>query len=102
MIRRLLEAHYFQYRAHPTWAQTAFWMRELRTPELLVEIAQRYPRACRRFVSARPLLAAALSGDTKGIAAKLFEEEKKEREKDRAYWLPLRRELEAMRRKRPN
>jgi hypothetical protein len=100
MIRRLVEAHYFQNRFHPTWAQTAFWMRELRTPELLIEIARRYPRACRRFVPTRPLLAAALSGDTKGIAAKLFDEEKKEREKDRAYWLPLLRELEAMRHKR--
>ena len=98
MIRRLLEAHYFQHRTRPTWAQTAFWMRELRTPELLIEIAQRYPRACRRFVAARPLLAFALSGKLREIARTLLEEETNEREKDRLYWLPLRRELEVLRR----
>ncbi|HET7293213.1 MAG TPA: hypothetical protein VFM88_12370, partial [Vicinamibacteria bacterium] len=36
MIRRLVEAHYFQHREQATAAQVRFWLRELRTPELLV------------------------------------------------------------------
>ena len=97
MIRRLLEAHYFEYQSHPTWSQTAFWLQELRTPELLVEIGQRYPRACSRLAATRPLLAHALSGNLKIIAKGLFEEEIREREKDKLYWLPLRKELEILR-----
>jgi hypothetical protein len=97
MIRRLLEAHYFQYQRHPTRAQTTFWLKELRTPELLIDIAQRYPRACGRLSAVRPLLSSALSGKLEEIADMLFEEERKEREKDRLYWLPLRKELESLR-----
>jgi hypothetical protein len=100
MIRRLLEAHYFEYQSHPSWGQTAFWFRELRTPELLVEIAQRYPRACQRLATARPLLAHTLSGNLKKVAKGLFEEETNEREKDKLYWLPLRKELEILRHSR--
>jgi hypothetical protein len=98
MIRRLLEAHYFQFQKHPARAQPAFWLKELRTPELLIDIAQRYPRTCRRLAAARPLLSSALSGEPEKIAQRLHEEEQQEREKDRRYWLPLRKELEIMRR----
>jgi hypothetical protein len=97
MIRRLLEAHYFQHQTHPTRAQIAFWLQELRSPELLIEIAQRYPRACRRLASSRPLLSYALSGQPEEIAKELIEEEMKERQKDRQYWQPLRKELEILR-----
>jgi hypothetical protein len=98
MIRRLLEAHYFQFQIHPTRAQTAFWLKELRTPELLIDIAQRYPRTCNRLAAARPLLSSALLGKPEEIAQKLLDEERQEREKDCLYWLPLRKELEILRR----
>ena len=75
-------------------------MRELRTPQLLVEVARRHPRTCRRLMKARPLLAHAASGDMDQVEAGLFIEEKAEREKDRRYWLPLRKELEDLRRAR--
>ena len=100
MIRRLMEAHYFQFQIHPTRAQTAFWLKELRTPELLIDMAQRYPRTCNRISAARPLLSSALSGKLEEIAKRLLEEERQEREKDRLYWLPLRKELEVLRRNR--
>lgn len=102
MMRRLLEAHYFQNQTNPSWPQIAFWFRELRTPVLLAELARRYPRACRRFISVRPLLDAAASGNLKKVAKQLSLEETIEREKDRLYWLPLRKELEIMRRTRPS
>jgi hypothetical protein len=97
MIRRLMEANYFQHQMHPTWAQISFWIRELRTPELLIEIARRYPRACSRFSASRPLIEFALSGDQKRIAKSLVAEEAYERKKDYLYWLPLRKELENLR-----
>ena len=100
MLRRLLEAHYFEHRAYPGRARVTFWLKELRTPELLVEIAQRYPRPCRRMGAARPLLAHALAGDLVEIARGLLEEEMAEREKDRQYWSSLRQELEFLRRSR--
>ena len=43
------------------------------------------------------LLAHALAGDVAAVAAGLRVEEDAEREADRAYWAPLRRELEQMR-----
>jgi hypothetical protein len=100
MIRRLLEAHYFTHRAQPGRARIAFWLKELRTPELLVEVARIHPYPCRRLAKSRPLLSAALAGDAEGIARGLLEEEMSERERDRRYWAPLRQELETLRRSR--
>ena len=97
MIRRLVEAHYFKNRGKPTPAQIRFWLRELRTPQLLMEIAQRYSQPCRRLTSGRPLLAAAATGETQEVERALMAEEAAERERDRLFWLPLRAELEALR-----
>jgi hypothetical protein len=97
MIRRLVEAHYFQNRAEPNPAQIRFWLRELRTPELLLELAKRHAAACRRLVPARPLLAHAALGKTSELERELIAEESAERDRDRRYWLPLRAELEKLR-----
>ncbi len=97
MIRRLLEANYFQHRRRPGRMRVAFWLQELRTPELLVEVVQDHPRAYRRMAAARPLLVHAYAGDLRGIERGLVEEEKAEREKDRQYWTSLRKELESLR-----
>jgi hypothetical protein len=100
MVRRLLETHYFRHRSHPGPARVAFWLRELRTSELLAEVAQNYPHACRPLVPARPLLAHALAGNFTEMARGLITEEMAEREKDRQYWSSLRKELETLRRSR--
>ncbi|MGD0613836.1 MAG: hypothetical protein ABSA69_00155 [Verrucomicrobiota bacterium] len=97
MIRRLVEAHYFQNSAKPGPAQIRFWLQELRTPQLLVEIAQRHAVLCRRLVSARPLLAHAALGKTEELERVLMAEESAERKRDRQYWSPLRVELEKLR-----
>ena len=95
MIRRLVEAHYFQNNAKPNSAQIRFWLQELRTPQLLVEVAQRHTLLCRRLVSTRPLLRHAALGKLEELARALLAEESAERERDRRYWLPLRAELDA-------
>ena len=100
MLRRLLEAHYFEHRARPDEARVAFWLNELRTPELLAEVARRYPHQCRRMAAIRPLLAHALAGDLTEIARALHQEEMAERDKDRQYWSSLRQELELLRHSR--
>ncbi|MGH7462219.1 MAG: hypothetical protein ACREMA_14505, partial [Longimicrobiales bacterium] len=43
MIRRLLEADYQQGQSEPAAERVAFWLRELRTAELLVEVVHDYP-----------------------------------------------------------
>lgn len=98
MIRRLVEAHFFQNQHDPTGAQVAFWFRELRTPELLVALARRYPAVCRRLTLERPLLGYASEEDVAALERALVVEELAERERDRAYWQPLKAELDALRR----
>ena len=97
MLRRLLEAHFFQNRKKPTAEKVRFWLRELRTPELLIEVAQAHPRLCSRLEAARPLLALVTVGQEVALAQTLKEEEQQERERDRQYWLPLKSELETLR-----
>jgi hypothetical protein len=101
MIRRLLEASYFEHRAKPTAALVRFWLRELRTPALLVEVAGTYAGACRRLIARRPLLALAASGRVDDLERGLAAEEAEERARDRQYWTPLRRELERLRHAKP-
>ena len=97
MIRRLVEAHYFQNRAKPNPAQIRFWLRELRTPEILSELARRHPATCRRLISTRPLLTDAATGKLEELQHALLAEESAQREQDRQYWLPLKAELEKLR-----
>lgn len=97
MIRRLLEADFFGRREIAIAADVRFWLRELRTPELLIAVAGAHPEACRRLAPKRPLLRFALRGDQPGLAAALTAEEARERKADRRYWEPLRRELEDLR-----
>lgn len=100
MLRRLVEAHYFQQRHHPTVAHVRFWLRELRSPELLMEVAQRHKTACERAVRGRPLLRHAVRGDAVALGSALQVEETLEREADQSYWKPLLAELERLRKSR--
>lgn len=100
MIRRLVEANYEQFFAEPGDERIRFWLRELRTPELLVECASRFPEAAGRMAAERPAVAAAGSGDEPRTAHLLEKEQAREMDLDRAYWAPLRAELEALRARR--
>jgi hypothetical protein len=100
MLRRLVEAHYFQHFDQPNAAQKKFWLRELRTPELLVEVAQANPALCRQLTAKRKLLAQAIAGKTTVLERELLAEETDERQRDKRYWQPLLKELEKMRHSR--
>lgn len=97
VIRRLLEADYQTRHAQATEAIRRFWLREMRTPELLLEVAAAHPALARELLGERPLLLAALAGDRATIQQGLADEEKHERELDRVYWLPLKAELAQLR-----
>jgi hypothetical protein len=90
MIQRLVEETYFR-----GTGSVDFWLRELRSPELSIEVV-----AANRSVaeqSERPAVAAALTGDREVVENALDEEERGERRRDREYWQPLRQELERLR-----
>lgn len=98
MISALVEGHYRELRHDPTPERVAFWLRESRTPERLVELAARFPAEAEAMGSHRPLLALARTADLDALRAALDAEVRAEQAKDRAYWEPLRREMETFRR----
>ena len=99
MIRRLLEADFFNNRDQlPDSARVLFWLRELRTPELLVSLCNDFRELATGEQGQRPLLGMALDGRVDAVEEALFLEEIEERRRDREYWVPLKRELEALRR----
>ncbi len=100
MLRRLVEVNYFTNRDHPNADQIRFWFLELRTPELLIELARGQGRVPAQLIRKRPLLKLVRPGNESLLAEAILEEERLEREADRQYWLPLRAELENLRRVR--
>jgi len=81
MLRRLVEVNYFGNRENPTREQIRFWFLELRTADLLIELAAKQGRIPIHLRRKRPLL----------------EEEQSERDADRQYWAPLKKDLEKLR-----
>lgn len=100
MVRRLIEANYFANSERPGPEQVRFWLLELRTPELLIELAEKQGRLPFSLIRKRPLLKLAKRENEPVLAEALLKEERLEREADRQYWLPLRAELEKLRRAR--
>ncbi len=101
MVRRLVETDIHAYR-RPFSDKVRFWLRECRTAQMLCSLAKKHRTLARREAAARTLLIAALAGDVRAVESGLQSEEAAERELDRAYWRPLRAELERMRMKRPS
>ncbi|MFY9607089.1 MAG: hypothetical protein WAU45_00575 [Blastocatellia bacterium] len=97
ILRRLVEVSYFANRERATAPQIRFWFLELRTPELLIELAAKRGSIPARLISDRPLLRLAKPGNELILAEALLGEERLEREADRQYWLPLKAELESLR-----
>ncbi len=97
MIRRLVEASFFENRRKPNPAQIRFWLAELRTPQLLVEVTRANSAVAKKLAAKRPLLRLALANKSEKLEKALVAEESAEREMDRRYWLPLRKELEKLR-----
>lgn len=99
MIQQLVAVHYFENRAEPTPERIEFWLRELRNPEYLNEVAARFPQETKRLEAERVVLTM-LGEDEDAVRAALWQEQERERQLDRAYWQPLKAELEQLRRRR--
>jgi len=97
MVRRLVEVNYFTHRDAASQDHLAFWLAELRTPALLVEISRIYSELAREAAVRRPLVRHAIAGDEGAVESALWEEERRERHADQEYWRPLRQELERLR-----
>lgn len=103
MLRRLVDANYLTYRDEPTPERVCFWLEELRTPELLVEAAQRHSEVAQAARRDRPLLELATREglDRGDLGRALRAEEDAVRSEDEAYWRPLKQKLGRLRRERP-
>jgi len=97
MLRRLLEADYSANRLEPGVARVAFWLRELRTPELLIAVAHAWPDVA-AVEAGRLAVRSAVAGDVEAVESALAAEQRSERDLDREWWAPLRAELEMLRR----
>jgi hypothetical protein len=97
VIELLVAIHYRENGGRPTPDWTRFWLAEARTAELLVELARRFPAEAAAQTATRSLLTHAIASDLGALRPALDAEVRAEQDKDRAYWEPLRRELEEFR-----
>lgn len=97
MLQRLIEAHWFEHRHSPTPERIEFWLKECRTPDILMELAKLFPAETRIIQTHRPLLSHALQNDLAAIEGGLEQERHAEVIADRAYWAPLRDQLNRIR-----
>jgi hypothetical protein len=100
MIQRLVEAHYAAHGEEPSGARISFWLRECRTPALLIELRRRFPREFAEATSTRPGLSTLGEFDADAIERLFRQEADEERRLDEEYWRPLKQELEHLRRTR--
>lgn len=102
MIRRLVEVNYLSHRDDPTEERVHFWLCELRTPEILVEVAQAHADLAEKVSGERALLKLATPENLESglLGRALRDEEEAVRRLDAEYWKPLREQLERIRRGR--
>jgi hypothetical protein len=97
MVARLVEGTYFAAGDSPSAKDISFLLRELRTPDILIEFVSRFPSAAQEFAPRRLAVQAALSGDIEQVRAALRIEQDEAIRRDRLWWEPLKRELEQFR-----
>lgn len=97
MIRRLVDAHYLEFQSEPNEDRILFWLKESRTPEILIKLGAEYPELLRQALKTRPLLVETMSASRSALRSELEKERLAEMENDAQYWRPLIRELEPMR-----
>ena len=99
MLKRLVDNDIILKKYKATVNRIKWWLSECRDSDVLIELTRRYPSLAKETVKNRPLVSLAIRKDKRRLLAKLNLEESKEREKDTAYWNPLKKELELLRRR---
>jgi len=98
VIELLVTIHYREHAHAVTDERVDFWLREARTPELLVELCRLFPTRAAELAADRPLIRLARGPSLDDLRAALDAEVRAEQARDRDYWEPLRHELEQFRR----
>jgi hypothetical protein len=98
VIEALVSIHYTENSTNPNADWISFWLREARSPEFLLELADRFAVDVPRELPIRPLLSLATKENLPRLREALDAEIREEQEKDRIYWEPLKREMEEFRR----
>ncbi|KAF0244114.1 MAG: hypothetical protein FD180_2823 [Planctomycetota bacterium] len=96
MIRRMIDAEIVST-PRPQSARVKFWLKECRTPEVLIDLVREFRQIALREARTRAAVREAMSGDPDRVYRELRAEEDRERREDRTYWTPLMRELESQR-----
>ena len=97
MLKRLVNNDIILKKYKAAAGRIGWWFGECTDTGMLVDLARRYRRVAKESVKDRPLISSAIRGDESGLLIKLNREKDDERKKDMAYWLPLKKELEALR-----
>ncbi|MCW0219681.1 MAG: hypothetical protein OJI67_15260 [Prosthecobacter sp.] len=98
VIELLVAIHHRENIANANAEWIKFWLLEGRTPELLNDLCRRFPDEAAALQIQRPLLLIAQGSEQEALRAALDAEVRAVQAIDRAYWLPLRQELEQFRR----
>jgi len=97
MLKRLVYNDIIIRKYNAPKGHILWWLEECRDPDLLIELVNKYPKLSEECLTRRPLLKSVISSKTEKLAAELQDEELWERQKDKKYWAPLRKELETLR-----
>ncbi len=100
MIRRLIEADIISNGQTDDQDRIRFWLMECRTAELLIELASKHKHLCREMAASRSLLKNIENMTVDEVQLELQKEEDIEKDRDRKYWMPLKKELESWRHER--
>lgn len=100
MLKRLINNDILMHKYEAPKEHIRWWFQECRNADLLIGMANKYPEIAQENIINRSLLKSAISADIENINKGLQDEEKLERDKDRAYWAPLIKELETLRHKK--
>ena len=98
VIELLANIHFEENHAAPTPEWIQFWLREIRTPEHLKSLVEKFPSESDSILAERPLLQLAMEKQDDALQTALDAEMRAEQAKDRIYWEPLKREMEEFRR----
>lgn len=96
MLKKLVENDMILTRK-PTTEKIKWWLYECRNSKILIELVNKNKDLAKECSEKRPLLKIALKKDIKKLEKLLYKEELSEREKDKKYWEPLRKELAILR-----
>ena len=97
MLKRLVANDIILKKYKASRDRIKWWFGECRNVDILIELAKKYRSLAKEITKKRPLVSSAIKGDEHDLLTKLNKEEARERKKDIAYWLPLKKELEVLR-----